>query len=335
MVHICYTGDEGYAMQIATSLVSVLENNQGTSITFYILCDNYSDMTKKRFEDIERAYKTTIQIIDITQYMVQLEDTVFYQEPDIGKNGLITFMYARLFVDSALPKDVEKVLYMDADTIVLGNIKELYETKLDSTCIVGAIRDIWPVSYNTKIGHTEQDLYFMSGLLLIDLRCWRKENIEEQILAHMHKVKTKYFMHDEDVINVCLKNRIDTLPLKWGMTYIIRAYKPEQILWFCGKTEETFYTKKEIEEAQNDIALIHYAGDYYGRPWMFPQACEDSRTWYKYFMKTPWKNKVTFPQKTIKYQIKRVLEVPIKKLWLRRTKNRFEVISRKENRNES
>lgn len=270
MVHICYTGDEGYTMQIATSLISVLENNPKTEITFYILGDTYSTKTKNKFEQISESYGRDIHIIDITDLMRKLEDTVFYQEPDIGKNGLITFMYARLFVDSALPEKVDKVLYMDADTIILGSITELYETELDPACTVGAIRDIWPVNHNAKIGFLKSDLYFMSGFLLIDLKKWREDKVEEMILSHMHTTKNKYFMHDEDIINICLKGKIDTLPLKWGMIYIIRTYKPDQILWFSGKTEKTFYTKEEIVDSQANVALIHYAGDYYGRPWVYP-----------------------------------------------------------------
>lgn len=327
MVHICYTGDEGYAMQIATSLVSVLESNQETEMTFYILGDSYSVKTKKRFAEISELYGKDIHIIDITGLMKKLEDTVFYQEPDIGKNGLITFMYARLFVDSALPEEVDKVLYIDGDTIILGNVKELYETELDPMCVIGAIRDIWPVSHNEKIGLGKNDLYFISGLLLIDLKRWREDRVEELILSHMHETNFKYLMHDQDVINVCLKGKIDTLPLKWGMTYISRAYKPEQILWFSEKTEETFYTKEEIINSQAQIALIHYTGDYYGRPWVYPMACSDSKIWYRYFKMTPWGqeglNTLKNFKSDIKYIIKKILEKPIKDIWLKRTHNRF------------
>lgn len=327
MVNICYTGDESYAMQIATSMVSVLENNQETEITFYILGDAYSDRTKHKFKKISESYGRDIHIIDITELMKKLEDTVFFQEPDIGKNGLITFMYARLFVDSALPKNIDRVLYMDADTVILGNIKEFYETKLNPSCTIGAIRDIWPVKHNSKIGFSEKDLYFMSGLLLIDLKKWREKRVEEAVLNHMHNTNVKYFMHDQDVINICLKGKIDTLPLKWGMTYIIRTYKSEQILWFSGKTEDTFYTKDEIEESQRNVALIHYAGDYYGRPWVYPMACRDSKIWYKYYEKTPWASERLNKGRNIKsdiiYVAKKVLEKPIKDIWLQRTHKRF------------
>lgn len=333
MVNICYTGDEGYVIQIATSMISVLENNPETEIRFFILGDAYSKKTIDRFRQIQDKYGREIRIIDITPQMHLLDDTVLYQEPDIGKNGLITFMFARLFIDSALPADVNKVLYIDGDTVILGRVQELFDTILKDNYVVGAIRDIWPVTYNKAIGHELGVLYFMSGLLLIDLNAWREQRIEQQILDHVHKLSKKYFMHDQDVINVCLQGKIDTLPLKWGMIYIIRAYSPEQILWFCGKTEETFYTKKEIDKAKTNVTLIHYAGDYYGRPWVFPHACEDSRIWYKYYQLTPWKNEklnyVKCNKQRIVYIAKRVLEKPLKNYWLKRTKGRFEKINYK------
>ena len=330
MINICYTGDEGYAMQIATSITSILENNKNKDICFYILGDAYSDTTMKRFCSIEKKYKTKIEIVDITDKMRTLEKTALYNAGDVKMNGLLTFMYARLFIGSVLPTDIEKVIYIDADTVVQGDIQTVYNKKLPDVCIIGAVRDIWPMSYNKVIHHEDDDLYFISSFLLIDLTKWRKENIEKQIMKHIKSLNKKYFMHDQDIINVCLKGKIDTLPLEWGMVYIVRAYTPEQILWFSGKTEETFYTKKQISSAKKRNLLVHYAGDYYGRPWVFPNACHDSRIWYRYFKMTPWANDklnyVKNKKQIIIFYIKKVLEKPIKNYWLKRTKRRFERI---------
>lgn len=327
MIPICYTADEGYAMQVAVSMVSMLENNIREEFDFYILADNYSADTRSRFRMIEDTYGCGIHIINIEEKLKALLDTKLAEEPGIIRNGMVSFMFARLFVGSAIPESVNKLIYIDSDTIFLGRVRDLYEMELHEACIYAAVRDLWPEAYNDIIGLDQNDLYFQSGIMLINLRKWRSEECEDIIWNHINNMERYYALHDQDILNVCFQGRIQTLPVTFGMVYLLREYDAEQILRFSGKDEEHYYTKSEIDRAKKRTYVVHYAGDYFGRPWIYPRACRSSKLWYSYFKKTPWDdtylNERYHPKYGIKYLMKKTLYPFTKTLWLKRIQKRF------------
>jgi len=118
--------------------------------------------------------------------------TALVREKGIVKNDLISFMFARLFVGSSVPEYVSKILYIDCDTLYTGNIKELYDTGIGSDYIFAAVRDLWPASYNRAIGLDAHELYYSSGILLIDLDKWRKLSCENTLMKAAESAENYY-----------------------------------------------------------------------------------------------------------------------------------------------
>lgn len=333
MIYICYTADSAYAMQTAVSIVSILENNVETEFCFFVLGDGYKSDLQDRFRLLEEQYDTEIKLIDIHDSMHKFDNTALIKEPGIVRNGIISYMFARLFMGSALPKSVDKVIYIDCDTIYVNDITELYNTNIEDGYIYAAVRDIWPESYNEAIGLSERDLYFQSGIMLVNLKRWRAEGCEEKLIQQARNAKHYYYMHDQDLLNICFHGKIQTLSPKYGMVYLLRKYSASDCIWFSGKDESHYYTAQEINHAKKDIHVIHYAGDYLGSPWKHPQANKDNKEWYKYYKKSPWKDekiiyKLNLLEKS-KWLVKKLLEPFLSSYWLKRTKKRFDYINDK------
>lgn len=329
MITVCYTVDESYVMQMCVSMVSILENNRENELEFYILGDTYSDDVTERLRLVSEKYKCDIHIVDISSKMELLAKTVLGREKGIVKSGKISYMFARLFIGSSIPENIDKVIYLDCDTVYINNIRELINIKIESDNLFAAVRDLWPVSYNRVLGFEINDLYFQSGIMLINLKKWRAEKCEKKILEHINMLDKPYFMHDQDILNVCFKGKIQTLPLKFGMVYQTRNYTAGQILEGCGKDEQHYYTEAEVNEAKKHIHVIHYTGGYYGRPWVFPMGDHDSRLWYSYYKLTPWKKdslRDYAKKEYVKYLLKMLLAPFVKDLWRKRTAKRFQKI---------
>lgn len=323
-INVCLAADENYAMQAGVSICSILENNKNDSFTFYLLADDYSEDTKARINKIECQYKTKVIIIDVTSKLRQLSNTELYVKDAIHKNGLITFMYARLFIASLLPETVDRVIYIDCDTIVRKSIKTLYDYDIHG--VMGAVIDLYPVNYNKVIGFEDEDLYFNSGVLLIDLKKWREKDIENQILNYISTLTHTLYMHDQDILNIVLKGEIDTIPLEFNMMYITRAYSPSEVLWFTGKNETTYYSLEQQKEAKEKEVIVHYAGDYFGKPWDYPKSNKYAIEWNKIKCISPWGG-VQPRRQPIKKKANQILHEMlyffIKGYWLRRTRKRF------------
>lgn len=331
MVPICYAADSNYAMQVAVSMISLLENNRETELVFFVLGDGYGSKILSKFSEIEKKYDTKIITIDIRYKMDCLLETKLADEPGIIKNGNLSYMFARLFIGSVIPSEIKKIIYLDCDTIYVGKIQNLYNININGENIFAAVRDIWPASYNRVIGLTETDLYFISATLLIDLQKWREFECEKKIILAAKNARSYYFMHDQDLLNVCFRGKIQTLSPKYGMIYLLRSYSAEQCIWFSDKSVQNYYSKEEINEAQNDIQMIHYTGDYYGRPWSFPNASADNKEWLKYYKISPWGSLPIGNKHSAaewgKYFLKKLFAPFVKNLWLTRTKRRFKRIN--------
>ena len=331
MIYVCYTADSNYAMQVAVSMVSMLENNKENTIEFFILADQYQDNIKNKFKTIENKYKTKINIIDISEKLKSLMTTALIKEKGIVKNNMISYMFARLFIGSSIPSYVSKIIYIDCDTLYIDNILELYNTEITNEYVFAAVRDLWPSSYNRVIGFDESEAYFQSGILLIDLKKWRFLECEKEIIEYVNSLNTYLFMHDQDILNICFRGKIQTLSPKYGMIYLLRQYSARDCIWFSGKNDLGYYTEECINEAKDNAHVVHYAGDYFGRPWSFPKACKDNRMWLAYYKKTPWALEPVGKNHSLidwlRHIIKWLAFPFVKRIWLIRTKKRFEGIN--------
>ena len=77
---------------------------------------------------------------------------------------------------------MDKALYLDCDTIVCGSIEKMYRTHLGG-CLAGMIME--PTVYKEmkeSIHMEKDDAYFNSGVILMDLAGWRRENVLKKLL---------------------------------------------------------------------------------------------------------------------------------------------------------
>ena len=154
----------------------------------------------------------------------------------------------RIFLDKLLPGEVDKVLYLDADTLIASPIDELFKIPLENVAI-GAAKDQQNFITATKqrLGLPQQHTYICSGVLLMNLSYWREHNIAQQILdwaiANAHRLGCP----DQDAINVVLREKMVVLTAEWGVIAKNFMY-------------HAFYQTEEAYEAYHHPRIIHYAG---------------------------------------------------------------------------
>lgn len=133
---VTYHSSNMFAPVVGTSMLSLFENNQMIDeIQVYIIENKICNENKERLRDIARAYGRQL---------------VFIPMPDISEKfqlGLITVKerwipdsYCRLFLPELLPNNVEKVLYLDSDTLVVDSLQELWELDMQD-CFAAAAKD--------------------------------------------------------------------------------------------------------------------------------------------------------------------------------------------------
>ena len=208
-MNIVYTLNDAFVPQVATSMCSILENSSmHKQAHFYLLSEGISSVNQKKLLEFVEKYGASISFIE-------LEKLENYFEFSFDTNGWSSIVLARLLIDKLLPEEVERIIYLDGDTLILGDLFQLWEEELG-----GKIIGMSPEPTVDSNRRDDLDLgshsYHNAGVMLIDLRGWRDNNIGSKILSYYQNKNGQLFANDQDAINGGVKEYIKTLSIAYN-----------------------------------------------------------------------------------------------------------------------
>ncbi|MDR2777473.1 MAG: glycosyltransferase family 8 protein [Rickettsiales bacterium] len=219
-IHIALTCDNAYAHYCAETMVSILLNtkNRGVFYNFHIIQKNLREESRRRIAKLKDTVKDCkIEFLDVGPG----EDAVF-RDP----------MCYRLRMASLLP-NLDKVIYTDCDVTFLSSPEDLWRENIDDyytgNCIDWSkdkekIREHF--SRDCKVSENDypfgdHEIYFNSGLMLMNLAKIRENSIEKKSLECMAKYPELKFK-DQDVINLVYYQGIKPISFRWS--FLISYY---------------------------------------------------------------------------------------------------------------
>lgn len=176
--------------------------------------------------------------------------------------GISTGTYLRLALPELLP-ETDRILYMDADILVRGSLRQLWETPMQGMALAavkGAVNlsDKWEWNSRREYWHLlegERGNYINAGVTLLHLAEIRRRGLKNTWDA---LARQKLYYQDQDILNITCKGAIRYLPLKYNRL----AYMPEEE--YHRFVEEGLCTQEEYRQAMESPVIVHYAGD---KPW--------------------------------------------------------------------
>lgn len=270
--------DINYVMPCGVMLYSICVNNNGSSISFHVIID--SSVKEEHKESLKKVisqfsnYKKTIHfyIIDGEKFnnLPRLDES----NP---KDYITKATYYSLFIPALLPKEIDKVLYLDCDIIVRDSLDFIWNTdiKSKSVAVVPDVAEGIIDKYN-RLRYPQSKGYFNSGVVLINLKKWRDEDKLSVFILFMEQHPDRIKLHDQDVMNSFFYNDKVTLPIKYNFQ--------EGFLW-----KEMFYDywkyEKQVLDARRDPIILHFTDS---KPWI--EGCEHpfKEEFFKYQRKTEW-----------------------------------------------
>jgi len=254
-LNVLYSTDSNYAPHAAASIYSLLDNNRDfEKINIYIIDDNISEECKERFQQLAARFSHASIIFypfEKLKPKLQIKETWFAM---VG--------YARLMLSEIT--EVEKILYIDCDTIINGSLKELWETDMEGYCI-GGVQDNPALYALEAIGMDDNDRYINSGVMLINLKKWKDDNVEEKIIQMINEHNGFVFHHDQGIVNGVCRNSIKILHPKFNTMSQFFLMNAKQIKSLYDI--KNYYTQDELDEATKKPVIIHYINKFYNRPW--------------------------------------------------------------------
>lgn len=293
-INILIGSDINYAMYYGVMLTSLFMNNRESQFDIYLLTDDtWTDDETAKFEKICELYNSRF-------FVLKVNANDFKDYPKTGTIALST--YYRLEACRLLPTEVHKILYLDGDMIVCGDIRPLWNTDLTSkgiACVLDS--EYYNSSIYERLGlEGDKRTYCNAGVSLYNLDFWRDNDIRSLALEYIEKNMEKLYWMDQDVMNILLYEHKVLLSSRYNM----------QTLNFTQRNWNNYdYEYKELVRNETSKAvIIHYSSQpkpwnfrYYGAPYY--------AIWEKYRKLSLWKNcRVYTPvNKYVKYLLKRYI----------------------------
>ncbi|AWI50652.1 glycosyltransferase family 8 protein [Actinobacillus porcitonsillarum] len=268
VINIALAADRNYAEQVITLIKSVCYHHK--NVRFYLIQQDYPD---EWFDALNKhLVKLDAEIIPAT-----ILDS--FEFDSILQKHITQASFYRYLIPK-IPE--ERILYLDSDIVVDGNIEEMYFSDFNEKYAF-AVEDMY-------ISHTkhcymefpEMKPYFNSGVLLINNKLWQEYDLFEHLIQTT-KAYPKVIYGDQDILNILLKNKWEILSnvynyqtgVMYGSLPVNKNLSNEEIL-------EKY--QKQAKEVQPKI--IHYTSKY--KPWLNNEYFVLLREKYWFYYQLSW-----------------------------------------------
>ncbi len=278
-VHVLLCGNAAYVQHVAVCIASLLANNRQLffNIVFVGRASEVIDEMRLRqsLKEFPNHRLTVKAFTPPAERVLPLNAQAHY--------SLDT--WTRLWVENFFPATVNRVLYLDGDIVIKGEITSLWKTDL-SGALLGAV-DI-PGSDRGVVRHglRLEDGYFNAGVLLIDLAQWRATHAMDEALNYVTKYPDRVPDVDQDALNACFYARTKRLPYKWN------------VIWpFFREPPMVALPRADVEIIRREACIIHFNGA--SKPWSYFCDHPLKSEYEKYLRLTEWRDFVPKDRTTL------------------------------------
>lgn len=244
----------------------------------YLLGENICEQNKRFLESIAEKYGCLLHLIDSPDLKNDLSDVISRRWP--------LSAYIRLFAGELLPECVDRILYIDCDTIINRKLDILDEIDMGSRLFFG-VKDCVSGSYKKNIGLGKNDIYINAGVLLMNLEELRKIPMGQKMRSFIETYRARITYADQDILNGIFSDRIGYLPLSCNVMTIVAEYSYKELCILRKPTD--FYTEEEMIAAVRDPVIIHYTTNMRTvRPWYSNTNHPYADLFDKYRKLSPW-----------------------------------------------
>lgn len=264
MLNVVFASDDNYIPFLSIAMYSLIKNNEKDfdKINIFILDDEISDANKSNVNNLFKDYPVSISFIE-TKKLDSVDFNIRGIERNFNKASLTA--YARLFMSTLLPRSIDKVLYLDCDSLIMDSYKHLWNLDISDYYCAGVLDGI-NTAVKEKLGFSKNDDYINSGFLLVNLKKWRDENVEEKFIKFMAENQHRYYQHDQGVLNNVFKNNILIVEPKYNLQIYFQTLPYDLARKFTCMTTE-YYTKEIVDDCRENPVFLHFCGPNYDRPW--------------------------------------------------------------------
>lgn len=282
IVPVVFAADDNYVPQLTTTVYSAMKNADPSY--FYDVVVLQRNIAWDKQERLRDFFK---QFPNMSLRFTNVERELSGHDLSTNNAHISIETYYRFLIQKLLPF-YDKILYLDSDIVINGDIAKLYNTDLQGK-LLGAIRDIdflanLNVKHGKRMGYAKNVLkmknpydYFQAGVLVLNTKAMRERYTIRQWLTYASN--PAFIYNDQDVLNAHCEGEVLYLPWEWNVVHD------------CGGRVGNLFVQapNDIYDAymrsRNNPQIIHYAG--FQKPWTDPD-CDFASIYWRYARETPF-----------------------------------------------
>lgn len=261
-IPIIFSTDDNYLPYLDVAVSSLIENaSREYEYRIIVLNTGLGEKGVQKVKSRE-TQGFRIDFVDISEDIASIKSKL----KNVYHFSIVT--YYRLFIASLFPQ-YDKVIYLDCDLVVLGDISELYNLDIGDN-ILGAgpeqfVRNTPEFrEYTIKALGICADDYVNAGVLLINLSEFRRARIEQRFVSIISEYDFDLLDPDQAYLNYLCYGKIHVLPNGWN--------KEPMPLPCEGKKN-----------------IVHYA--LYKKPWQYDDVMDGEYFW-SYARRSPFYDEI-------------------------------------------
>ena len=262
-VPICFSANDKYVPLLSVELESIIDHSSAkNNYDIVILTTGISDENQFRLlSQIKHYSNFSIRFVNVGPAIYGYN---FYLETRLTNTKYSSEIYFRILAPTVM-EDYDYVIFCDADLVVLDDIAKLLQFDCSNN-LIGAVRDYEGIAncYNnnyertkyriTELGIKQFDNYFVSGVLIFNVKKFNSQYSEKQLLDLA--VSKKWTQYDQDLLNYICKDDVKIIGAEFD---------------FVEDIDNIFHSLPthlltEYEKSEKDPKIIHYSGG--RKPWI-------------------------------------------------------------------
>ncbi|AJA56771.1 DUF4422 domain-containing protein [Lactococcus lactis] len=277
--------NDSYMRYTTVLLQSILENASAkNNYDISILHTDISIETQNRALKYFNKKNFSLKFIDVS--------AIISQYGELKTNAHISVeTYYRFLIPELFTHD--KVIYIDCDTVVEKDIAELYAIDIKDN-YAGAVKDFDFIASNYSperqklykkeilnyLNLRSFEDYFQAGVLVLNLTAIREDFKTQDFIDLVQKRKWRYM--DQDILNLCFKNRVQYLPEEWN---VITLMENNSVRAKIIQENLPYQINEAYNKSRQAPAVVHYAGSY--KPWFYKNS-DMAETFWHYAQSTSY-----------------------------------------------
>ena len=282
-LNVLYQSDNAYASLTGISMTSLFMNNKDVDFDIYILNNNIKEDNVEKIRQLCSLYKNIVTFVDTTKIIKKIKSL------DVTPYGGNYSTYLRIFAINDLKIKGNYILSIDGDTIITDSIKELCNLKMDNYLCAG-VCDSTQNCYKDYIGIPRNDNYYNGGVTIFNQKKWIEEKCEEQIENHLKNVRNKYYLGDQDILNVLFRKQYLKLDITYNFNSGFYIYGINETFYLYDLKPEYYYSYDEVKKYYDHPKILHCMGAMTGRPWEKDNIHPQKEIFLEYKSKSLWKD---------------------------------------------